>query len=332
MFPSGVPAPRSALALTLSFTALAARRPMRSRPSVSRRISPSSQRSTDDDTVLRGVCRRIRSGGGAPCSHRAAWAALTAQYATVDRDESAVAVRGGAMAMIFIAPDYRAKTSWMGPAAEADVVQIISDLRRAHCVGKVFLVGGSMGGSSALTFAALHPELIAGVSSQNGTANHLEYRNFQDAIRASFGGTKAEIPEEYKKRSAEYWPERLTMPMAMTVGGKDASVPPDSVRRLAAVLQEMDRPVLLIDRPQMGHSTDYADTTAALDFVIVGLGLVTNQQPDRRQGSSSPSACDRTGRVESAWRFLPGRRLLSTKQKARPLHPALRVWDGEDVC
>jgi len=26
---------------------------------------------------------------------------------------------------------------------------------------------------------------------------------------------------EYKNRSAEYWPERLMMPIAFTVGGKD---------------------------------------------------------------------------------------------------------------
>jgi hypothetical protein len=31
--------------------------------------------------------------------------------------------------MILISPDYRAKTSWMGPKAEADLVQIISELK-----------------------------------------------------------------------------------------------------------------------------------------------------------------------------------------------------------
>ena len=60
-----------------------------------------------------------------------------------------------------------------------------------------------------MTFAAIHPERVDGVASMNGTANHLEYENFQDAIAESFGGTKAKIPREYKKRSAEYWPERL---------------------------------------------------------------------------------------------------------------------------
>jgi len=170
--------------------------------------------------------------------------------------------------MIYVSPDYRARTSWMGPKAEADMVQLIGDLRKAYRVGKIFLAGGSMGGSSVLTFAALHPELIAGVSSQNGMANHLTYEQFQDAIAESFGGHKADIPEEYKKRSAEYWPERFTMPVAITVGGKDTLVPPDSVLRLAAVLQKLKRKVLVINREDGGHMTNCADTTTALEFVV----------------------------------------------------------------
>ena len=125
-----------------------------------------------------------------------------------------------------------------------------------------------MGGTSVLTFAALHPELVAGVSSQNGCANHLEYTGFQDAIAASFGGSKQAIPEEYKRRSAEYWPEKLTMPIAITAGGKDESVPAASVLRLADVLGKMGRPPRVIYRPDGGHATDYDDTVAALEYVL----------------------------------------------------------------
>ncbi|MEX1231007.1 MAG: alpha/beta fold hydrolase [Planctomycetaceae bacterium] len=170
--------------------------------------------------------------------------------------------------MIYVSPDYRAKTSWMSPKAEADVVQIIADLKKQYKIDKVFITGASMGGSSCLTFTALHPDLIAGVASMNGTANHLEYRQFQDAIQESFGGTKAKIPEEYKKRSAGYWPEKLTMPVGISVGGKDELVPPESVRRLGAVLTALDRPVLVIDREEIGHYTEYKDAKRILEFVI----------------------------------------------------------------
>ena len=191
------------------------------------------------------------------------------QYVKQNRG-SCTAARSNAAkyGMIYVAPDYRAKTSWMGPKAEADVLQIIQELRAKYKIGKVFLVGGSMGGSSVLTFAALQPNLVAGVCRCNGTANHLEYERFQAAIQASFGGTKDEIPLEYKKRSAEYWPEAFTMPVAITAGGKDSVVPPGSVRRLAHVLKQMKRKVLLICRPSGGHSTTAADATAALEFVV----------------------------------------------------------------
>ncbi len=170
--------------------------------------------------------------------------------------------------MICVAPDYRAKTSWMGPKAEADLLQILAELRQRFSIGKVVICGGSMGGSSALTFAALHPDLIDGVAAMNATANHLEFENFQDAIATSFGGTKAQIPGEYKRRSAEYWPERLTMPVGLATGGKDTSVPPESVLRLAQILGLLEREPLLIHRPEAGHYTEVQDARRILNHVI----------------------------------------------------------------
>lgn len=170
--------------------------------------------------------------------------------------------------MIFVSPDYRATTSWMGPKAESDLVQIIGDIRKQYRIGRVFICGGSMGGTSALAFAVLRPQLIDGVAAMNGTANFLEYTQFQDAISASFGGPKVAIPGEYKKRSAEYWPELLTMPVAMSTGGKDTLVPPHSCLRLESVLKQLNRPVLLLHREQGGHDTNYEDSTAILEFMF----------------------------------------------------------------
>ena len=41
--------------------------------------------------------------------------------------------------MILVSPDYRAKTSWMGPKAEADVVEIIAELREKYRISRVLL-------------------------------------------------------------------------------------------------------------------------------------------------------------------------------------------------
>jgi len=170
--------------------------------------------------------------------------------------------------MIFVSPDYRAKTSWMGPAAEADMLQLIGDLNQRHKIRRVILSGGSMGASGSLTFTALHPERIDGVVALNGLADHGTYANFQDAIAASFGGTKAAVPEEYSKRSAVNFPERFTMPMAVTAGGKDATVPPESVLRLARAVQERNPFVLCDFQKDRRHETDYATALKAYRFVI----------------------------------------------------------------
>lgn len=170
--------------------------------------------------------------------------------------------------MLFVSPDYRAKTSWMGPKAEADMVQIIAEMKQRHRVTKIILCGGSMGGTGALTFTAMHPDLVDGVVSINGTANLVEFAGFPDAIAASFGGTKAQAPDEYRHRSAEFWPERFTMPVAVTTGGKDRVVPPDSVRRLLDTVKAKNPNVLLLHRPDGGHNTTYADTKAAVEFVV----------------------------------------------------------------
>jgi pimeloyl-ACP methyl ester carboxylesterase len=170
--------------------------------------------------------------------------------------------------MLFVSPDYRAKTSWMGPKAEADLVQIVAELKVRFRIGKVIVCGGSMGGTGALTFATLHPELVDGVVAFNGTANLVEYDRFQDAIAESYGGSKLQIPEEYRRRSAEFHFEKLTMPVATTTGGRDDIVPPESVLRMLKNVESSNPNVLSIHRPEGGHSTDGNDCAAALEFVI----------------------------------------------------------------
>lgn len=170
--------------------------------------------------------------------------------------------------LIYVSPDYRAKTSWMGPAAEADVLQILAELKQRHRVGKVFLAGGSMGGTAVLSFAALHPELVDGVCSLNGTANLVEYGNFQEARTVSFGGSKAEKPDEYQKRSAEFFPDKFTMPIAFATGGRDETVPPHSVQRLARRLRKDGRRVLHLHLEEGGHSTNAEDTKTAIEFIL----------------------------------------------------------------
>ena len=173
-------------------------------------------------------------------------------------------------AMIVVSPDYRATTSWMGPAAEADMLQIVAELKAQYKVKRMIFSGGSMGASSSLTFTALHPELVDGVVALNGLANHETYTNFQDAIAASFGGTQAQVPEEYHKRSAVFFPERFTMPLAVTAGGQDTVIPPESVMQLAQAAQAYNAHVRIDYLASRGHATEYSASLAAYQFVVLG--------------------------------------------------------------
>jgi predicted esterase len=185
--------------------------------------------------------------------------------------------------LVYVSPDYRAPASWMGPKAEMDLLQIIEDLQSSRRIERVIIAGASMGGSSALTFASLHPDIVDAVAALNPTANHLEYENFQDAIAASYGGSKRSVPVEYKLRSAEYWPEKLTMPIAITTGGQDTLVPPYSALRLSETLRKIGGNVLHIHREHGGHETSYEDSVAAYEFAIAAARQLSTK--NKKSGS-----------------------------------------------
>jgi len=257
-------------------------------------------RAAVDGTLQRYVI--IVPEGFAAAKPRAALIALHGhgsdrwQFVKNARDECRAARdAAAARSMLFVSPDYRARTSWMGPKAEADMVQIIGELKEKHRVEKVVICGGSMGGTAVLTFAALHPELVDGVVSMNGTANLVDYANFPDAIAESFGGTKTKVPDEYRKRSAEFFPEKFTMPISATTGGKDLSVPPKSVLRLMDAIRPKNADVLLIHRTDGGHDTKYDDAAKAFDFVLAkALAPVAPPKPVKVE------------KTDGAWRLIRG--------------------------
>jgi len=170
--------------------------------------------------------------------------------------------------LILVGPDYRGP-SWMGPKADEDVAQIIRDVKDRYKVGKVFVVGASMGGSAALTFTVLYPELVDGVVSQCGFANLAAPSPHLAAMVKSFGGTPEQKPDEFKKRSAELQPDKFTMPIAIWTGGQDTSVPPQSAMRLAKVLKSKNpERVLHLHNERSGHKPTYEETVKVYEFVL----------------------------------------------------------------
>jgi len=200
------------------------------------------------------------------------------QFVEDPRDECrAVREIAAKRGLLLVAPDYRAPDSWMGPAATADLGDLITCLRREREIGALILCGGSMGAAASLAFAVMHPELVQGVVAMNGVADMLEFSNFQEAIRRSYGGAKEDVPHVYRARSAALHPQVLTMPLRLTIGGQDQSTPPASVRRLVAALAPINPRVRLLDRENEGHRTSYEDACDVLEFV---RGQVCDHTPN----------------------------------------------------
>lgn len=195
------------------------------------------------------------------------------QFARDERDECRAARYMAAHhGMVFVSPDYRAPASWMGPAAEADLLALIAACRERYGVGRLFLIGGSMGGTSGLIFTIRHPQRVAGVIALNPIADMTTFdqpaSGINEALRAAYGGTREEIPDAYRARSALHHPEQFTMPVAITTGGQDDVLPPQSAIALAEMLDARGAPVLLIHRQEAGHATNYPDSMAAGEFVL----------------------------------------------------------------
>lgn len=192
------------------------------------------------------------------------------QFVKDKRDECAVfrsvAAKYG---MIAVSPEYRGRNSWLGSLAEADVVQIIKDSKKKYKIGRVIICGIGSGGSSALTFAVLHPGMVSGVVAMNPIADYVEFEGAADSMRSSFGTNKLDSLSEYKRRSPELqYKKLLKIPVAVTVGILDNVYPPQSAMRLADKLESENGIAMLIKNGRAGHVTNINDATAAFLFVL----------------------------------------------------------------
>ncbi len=178
--------------------------------------------------------------------------------------------------LLYVTPEYRGN-SWMNAAATADIRQLIALLRVEFPVRRVVLVGGSMGGTSVLTFAALHPEGIDGVVSLCPATDIAAlfheltggpWAFIASAIRESYGGTPEDCPAEYALRSSLHHAERLTMPIILVHGDADQVLHVRHVRELVARLHALGAPLDYTELPNGDHDAPVAHLTDALGEII----------------------------------------------------------------
>lgn len=183
---------------------------------------------------------------------------------------------------LYLTPWYGGNT-WMGPLAEAGMVDLIGVLRETWPTLPLYLMGGSMGGSSALVFAVRKPTRLSGVIACCPAADIEQYyrwcwqrlaqnptlANISNAIRIHYSTACHDLGRELRIRSALQNAEQLTMPVYLAHGTADALIPVQWTQELAAKLQALGRRVQYREIPEGGHDAPLygVDWAAVLDSV-----------------------------------------------------------------
>ena len=170
-----------------------------------------------------------------------------------------------------LTPNIR-NNAWMCPEAVADLHELIAWTRKTYNVERFIMMSGSMGGTGALIYSAIHPEdLVATIAlcpatdlteyhawlaSQSGGDNGIKAtrKEIMLAIEASYKGKPAERKETYDRHSACVNVKKLTMPLLLCHGDADPLIPVEESRRLVKLLG-WHKEMQYLELPGGGHDT-----------------------------------------------------------------------------
>lgn len=181
---------------------------------------------------------------------------------------------------VVLSLSYRKQASWGSDAAISDITQNIRELCQQYPVKRIVLMGSSMGGSVALTYAATAPDdvkqKLKGVVSCESAGDLAKLFKLsqeptvQGAMTAAFGGTPDQAPQIYAARSLLPNINRLqpAVRIAVISATEDKTVPPELQRDLIKALdaQGIKNKLIEIDAQ---HGSPPADRfLEGLDFVL----------------------------------------------------------------
>ena len=143
------------------------------------------------------------------------------------------------LGLIPILPFGRSNTEFMG-VGEVDVLAAIAEMKRFYPIDdrRVFMSGGSMGGSGNYTIACHYPHLIAGIAP---IAGRYSYYLWKDIDRDTYTGFKRiQTDIDY----AEAMPQNLyNVPAYIFHGGGDYLVKVEQSRGMSALLRRLGQQV-----------------------------------------------------------------------------------------
>ncbi len=139
-------------------------------------------------------------------------------------------------------------TSYMSPAATSDTTDLLEYARSELDCSNFVLLGGSGGASSAMAYAVLHPENLHGVIAMGmcdilarldfaGRSDNHVLQKLLRHVFAAYGGSPEDTPQLYRDRSILANIEKLTMPIVLTMGEKDALIPVAETRKIVHAMR-----------------------------------------------------------------------------------------------
>ena len=172
--------------------------------------------------------------------------------------------------------------AWMGPAAAHDLHDLLAFMR-GECGARQFLfASGSMGGTSNLIYAVLHPQDVAGVVALCPATDLASYhawcrerntgviKEIADAIERAYDGPPASQPKTYEAHSALKNAHLLTMPVYLAHGAFDATIPVSQSRLLAAAMADK-KGFTYVEMPNGHHDSPLPLAPQAVDRVILHI-------------------------------------------------------------
>jgi len=139
-----------------------------------------------------------------------------------------------------------------------DVLNLIPMLESLPFIdsNKIAMVGFSRGGMMTYMAITMTDKIkaacvVAGITDLSQLYN--DRPDVRQILIELIGGTPEEKENEYKERSAYYWPEKINTPVLIIHGGADVMVNVNQAEKLAGELENLGKTYELIIYPGAGH-------------------------------------------------------------------------------
>lgn len=182
-----------------------------------------------------------------------------------------------AMGAGILTPNLRGN-AWMSPRAASDMRGLLEWVRTEFGARRYVFASGSMGGTSNLAYAALHPDDAAAVVAlcpATDIASYLSWcrttdtaicREIAHAIQTAYGASARRGAADLGARSAVRNHVRLTMPVYVAHGAADTVIPVSQTRRLVGAMAEASH-LAYTEIPEGDHDSPLAWMPSALRWV-----------------------------------------------------------------